>query len=166
MSINCTMHEHYTLSLKDHRHHHHGASRRTVSHLTPLCFLSISQSEKCKVKVICLSRVKSLLLVDVLMPDDLVGDPVEDVEDEEGQRKGCSGDSVYPLGSVHKLLPHGVHVFWDWRLRVWSWRSVLNSWAVFRWQTLGHVVASKIKAAFTHILILKNTCTCGQSDLD
>lgn len=47
------------------------------------------------------------------MPDDLVGDPVEDVEDEERQRKGGPGDSVYPLGSVHKLLPHGVKVLGD-----------------------------------------------------
>lgn len=44
------------------------------------------------------------------MPDDLVGDPVEDVEDEEGQGKCGPGDRVYPLCSVHKLLPHGVQV--------------------------------------------------------
>lgn len=49
----CTMHEHYTLSLKEHRHHHHGASRCTVSHLISLCYLSISQSEKCILNVIC-----------------------------------------------------------------------------------------------------------------
>lgn len=102
-------------------------------------------------------QIKSLFLVDVLMSDDLVGDPVEDVEDEESQRESGSGDSVYPLGSVHKLLPHGVYVLWDWWLRVRSWSSVFNSWAILRWQTLTHVVASKIKAAFTHILILKNT---------
>ena len=60
-----------------------------------------------------MSRVQPLLFVDVLMPDDLVGNPVEDVEDEEGQRKGGPGDRVYPLGSVHKLLPHGVCVLWD-----------------------------------------------------
>lgn len=47
------------------------------------------------------------------MPDDLVGDPVEDVEDEECQRKGGPGDGVYPLGSVHKLLPRGVQVSGD-----------------------------------------------------
>lgn len=97
-----------------------------------------------------------LLAVDVLVPDDLVGDPVEDVEDEECQRKGRPGDSVYPLGSVHKLLLHGVYVFGDWWLRVRNWSSVLDSWAVLRWQTLAHVVASKIKAAFTHVIILEN----------
>ena len=96
-----------------------------------------------------------LLAVDVLVPDDLVGDPVEDVEDEECQRKGRPGDSVYPLGSVHKLLLHGVYVFGDWWLRVRNWSSVLDSWAVLRWQTLAHVVASKIKAAFTHVIILE-----------
>lgn len=69
-----------------------------------------------------------LLLVDVLMPDDLVRDPVEDVEDEEGQGKGGPGDRVYPLGSVHKLLLHGVYVFGDrCGLRIQSWSSVLNS---------------------------------------
>lgn len=47
---------------------------------TSLHFPSISQSEKWKKM---LFRVKVLLLVDVLVPDDLVGDPVEDVEDEE-----------------------------------------------------------------------------------
>lgn len=78
-------------------------------------------------KKIKLSFVKSLLFVDVLVPDDLVGDPVEDVEDEERQRKGGPGDSVYPLGSVHKLLPHGVYVLGDWWLRVRSRGSVLNS---------------------------------------
>lgn len=122
------------------------------SHLTVLSkHFSIWEMEnKC-----CLSGVKSLLLVDVLMPDDLVGNPVEDVEDEESQRKGGPGDSVYPLGSVHKLLPHGVYVLGDWWLRVWSWSSVLNSWAILCWQTLTHIVASEIKAAFTHIIILK-----------
>lgn len=111
--------------------------------------------------------LKCLLLVDVLMPDDLVGDPVEDVEDEECQRKGSPGDGVYPLGSVHKLLLHGFNISGDRLLRVWSWGSVFNSWAVLRWQSLTHVVASKIKAAFTHIFILKRikgTCTRGQSD--
>lgn len=41
----CMMHEHYTLSLKEHHQHHHGG----VSHLISLCFLSISQSEKWKI---------------------------------------------------------------------------------------------------------------------
>lgn len=122
------------------------------SHLTVLSkHFSIWEMENKR----CLSGVKSLLLVDVLMPDDLVGNPVEDVEDEESQRKGGPGDSVYPLGSVHKLLPHGVYVLGDWWLRVWSWSSVLNSWAILCWQTLTHIVASEIKAAFTHIIILK-----------
>ncbi len=148
-----------TLSLKEHRHNHpHGASQHTVSHLISLCFPSISQSEKWEINVVC-QGWKSLLFVYVLMPDDLVGDPIEDVEDEERQRKGCSGDSVYPLGSVHKFLPHGVYVLWDWWLWVRGWSSILNSWAVLCWQTLTHVVASKIKAAFTHIIILEKNKT-------
>lgn len=101
--------------------------------------------------------LKCLLFVDVLMSDDFVGDPVEDVEDEECQRKGSPGDSVYPLGSVHKLLLHGFNISGDWLLRVWSWGSVFNSWAILRWQSLTHIVASEIKAALTHIFILKST---------
>ena len=91
------------------------------------------------------------------MPDDLVGDPVEHVEDEEGQGKGCPGDGVYPLGSVHKLLPHGVHVLGHWRLRVWGRGSVFDGRAVLRRRRLTHVVAGKIKAAFAHVFILPNT---------
>ena len=61
------------------------------------------------------------------MPDDLVGDPVEDVEDEECQREGGPGDSVYPLGSIHKLLPHGVQVFGGRQLRDRCWSGVFHS---------------------------------------
>lgn len=94
--------------------------------------------------------------MDVLMPDDLVGNPVEDIEDEESQRKSGPWDRVDPLGSVHKLFPHGVYVLWGWLLRVGSWNSIFNSWAILCWQTLAHVVAGKIKAAFTQIVILKS----------
>lgn len=102
-------------------------------------------------------REKSLFFVDVLMSDNLVSNPVKDVEDEESQRKSRPGDCVYSLGSVHKLFPHGVYVFWEWRLRVRSWSSVLNGWAILCWQTLTHVVANKVKAAFTHIIVLNKT---------
>lgn len=68
-----------------------------------------------------------LFFVDVLVSDDLVSYPVEDVEDEEGQGKGSPRDRVYPLGSVHELLSRGVYVLWGWWLRVGSRRSVLNS---------------------------------------
>lgn len=91
------------------------------------------------------------------MPDDLVGDPVEDVEDEEGQGEGCPGDGVYPLGSVHKLLPHGVHVSGDRRLRVWGRGGVFDGRAVLGRRGLAHV-AGKIKAAFAHVFILQTWC--------
>lgn len=88
------------------------------------------------------------------MPDDLVGDPVEHVEDEEGQGEGRPGDGVYPLGSVHKLLPHGVHVSGQRRLRVRGRGSVFHDCAILRRCRLTHVVAGKIKAAFAHVFIL------------
>lgn len=91
------------------------------------------------------------------MPDDLVGDPVEHVEDEEGQGEGGPGDGVYPLGSVHKLLPHGVHVSGHLRLRVRGRGGVFDGCAVLCRRRLTHVVASKIKAAFAHVFILADT---------
>lgn len=106
-----------------------------------------------KSDIIVLSEHFSVLLGYVLMSDDLVGNPVENIEDEEGQRKGCPRDCVYPFGSVHKLLLHGVRVFWDRRLRVRSRSSVLNNCAVFRWQA--HVVAGEVKAPFMHVIILE-----------
>lgn len=96
-----------------------------------------------------------LLLVDVLVPDDLVGDPVEDIEDEEGQGEGRPGDGVYPLGSVHKLLLHGVHVFGDRRRRVGGRGGVFDGRAVLGRRGLAHV-AGKIKAAFADVFILRN----------
>lgn len=54
----CTIHKYCTLSLKEHHHYHNGASQCTVYPLISLCFLSISQSEKCKIYV--LSRRQSL----------------------------------------------------------------------------------------------------------
>lgn len=89
------------------------------------------------------------------MPDDLVGDPVEDIEDEEGQGEGRPGDGVYPLGSVHKLLPHGVHVFGDRRRRVRGRGGVFDGRAVLGRRGLTHV-AGKIKAAFADVFILRN----------
>lgn len=160
----CTIHKYCMLSLKEHHHYHNGASQCTVYPLISLCFLSISQSEKCK--MCSQPTAKSLLFMDVLMPDDLVGNPVEDIEDEESQRKSGPWDCVDPLGSVHKLFPHGVYVLWGWLLRVGSWNSIFNSGAILCWQTLAHVVAGKIKAAFTQIVILKSDMHMWMSLLD
>lgn len=54
-----------------------------------------------------------LLFMDVFMSNDLIRDPVEDVEDQKRQREGRPGDGVYPLGSVHKLFPHSINVLWS-----------------------------------------------------
>lgn len=56
--------------------------------------------------------------VDVLVSQHFVGDPVEDVEYEEAERKHGSGYGVDSLGSVHKTLPDGLsvvqHLHWGW----------------------------------------------------
>lgn len=67
------------------------------------------------------------------MSDDLVRDPVEDVEDEEGEREGGARYGVDPLRSVHELLPVHVRVSQDdrrrvcVRLRVFNRRPVLHA---------------------------------------
>lgn len=48
--------------------------------------------------------------VDVLVSQHFVGDPVEDIEYEEAERKHGSGYGVDSLGSVHKTLPDGLSV--------------------------------------------------------
>lgn len=107
--------------------------------------------------------VASSVLVDVFMSNDLVGNPVEDIEDEKGQREGSPGDRVYPFGSVHKLFPHDVDVLRGWRLRVGSGNRVFNGRAILHRHALTRVVPSKIKAALAHIFVLKNTKTIFQT---
>lgn len=47
-----------------------------------------------------------LLFMEVFVPQDLVQDPVEDVEEEEGQGEAGPGNSVDLLGPVDEELPH------------------------------------------------------------
>lgn len=47
-----------------------------------------------------------LLFMEVFVPQDLVQDPVEDVEEEEGQGEAGPGNGVDLLGSVDEELPH------------------------------------------------------------
>lgn len=63
-----------------------------------------------KIKVVCV-RVYvpvclPLWLVHVLVPQDLVQHPVEDVEEEEGQREAGPRNSVNLFGPVDEQLPH------------------------------------------------------------
>lgn len=62
-------------------------------------------------------RAESVLQVcmDVFVSQHFVGDPVENVEEEEAQREDCTGYRVDALGPVHKALAdrlaivHGGH---------------------------------------------------------
>lgn len=63
-----------------------------------------------KVEVVCLRTCVRvclpLWLVHVLVPQDLVQHPVEDVEEEEGQREAGPRHSVNFFGPVDEQLPH------------------------------------------------------------
>lgn len=52
-----------------------------------------------------------LWLVHVFVPQNLVQHPVEDVEEEEGQREAGSRHSVYFFGPVDEQLPHLLRAF-------------------------------------------------------
>lgn len=52
----------------------------------------------------------SQVCVDVLVSQHFVGDPVEDVEDEEAERENRSGDGVDALGPIHEALVKRVPV--------------------------------------------------------
>lgn len=52
----------------------------------------------------------SQVCVDVLVPQHFVGDPVEDVENEEAERENRSGYGVDAFGPVHKALVKRVFV--------------------------------------------------------
>lgn len=86
------------------------------------------------------------------MPDDLVCYPVEDVEEEEGHREGCSGHSVNPLGPVHKPFPYHLFLFRGWWCWAGVWDSIFNSRPIL--QTLSHAVTREIEAAIPHVIIL------------
>ena len=54
---------------------------------------------------------QSLLLVHVFVPQYLVKNPVEYVEEEEGQREAGPRHGVYLFGSIDEQLPHLLRAF-------------------------------------------------------
>lgn len=94
--------------------------------------------------------------VDILVSQHFIGDPVEDVEYEEAERKYCSRYGVDSFGSVHKPLPDGLsvvkHLHWRW----WGeYTGPLYCRAIFCLQAMAQSVPSEVKAtAFSHKFFL------------
>ena len=81
------------------------------------------------------------------MPNDLVCDPVKDVENEEGQWEGSSRYRVNPFCPVHKLLLDGVCIFGGlWEL---VGRCGLDSCSIFHLEAVTHPITTEIKTTFT-----------------
>lgn len=90
---------------------------------------------------------KSLLqiCVDVLVSQHFVGDPVEDVEYEEAQRKYGSGYGVNALGPVHKtLVQHPSVVDGNWRRGV-EHSGPLYTGTIFSLQTVTQSITPEVK---------------------
>lgn len=94
--------------------------------------------------------------MDVLVSQHFVGDPVEDVEYEEAQRKHGSGYGVDALGAVHKaLVQHLAVVHGDRRRRRREHGGALHRRAVLGLQAVAQSVAPEVKAAaLPHQLLL------------
>lgn len=85
--------------------------------------------------------------MDVLVSQNFVGDPVEDVENEEGQREDGSGDGVDAFRTVHEalaeflLIVYGVCDYWRWSKHGGS----LHSDAILVMQVVTQSITSKVK---------------------
>ncbi|KAL7866275.1 hypothetical protein SRHO_G00115220 [Serrasalmus rhombeus] len=84
--------------------------------------------------------------------DYFVSDPVEDVEDEEGQREGRSGDGVDSLRSVHELPPVVLGVLQDGRLLDGISRGAFHRRTVFHARS--HAVAGEMETSLPQLLLL------------
>ncbi|KAL6485343.1 hypothetical protein MHYP_G00073880 [Metynnis hypsauchen] len=84
--------------------------------------------------------------------DYFVSDPVEDVEDEEGQREGRSGDGVDSLRSVHELPPVVLGVLQDGRLLDGISRGAFHRRTVFH--AWSHAVAGEMETSLPQLLLL------------
>lgn len=83
--------------------------------------------------------------MDVLVSKHFIGDPVEDVEYEEAQRKNGSGYGVNALGPVHKTLVKYlsvVHV--NWR-RGFEHSGPFHSGAILGLQTMTQSITPEVK---------------------
>lgn len=90
------------------------------------------------------------------MSQHFVGDPVEDVEDEEAQREDSSGDGVDALGPVHEALVEELAVVHRHGRRWAKNGGPLYGGAVFGLQALAQAVTPEIESAALpqHLIVL------------
>lgn len=81
------------------------------------------------------------------MPDDFVGNPVEDVENEEGKGEGCPRHRVNPLGPVHKLLLYDLCLPLSGRHLCSIGGGALDGVSILHLQTGAHGVPRKVETA-------------------
>lgn len=89
----------------------------------------------------------SQVSMDVLVPQHFVGEPVEDVEDEEAERKNRSGYGVDALGPVHKALVKRIFVVHGHRGRLGEDGRSFYSCSVLVLQAVAQPVTPKVKTA-------------------
>ena len=98
------------------------------------------------------------LVVDLLSPDDLIDDPVEHVEDEEGHGETDARYLVDLLGSLDEEFPHLLRGL-GWRRRRVSGVVVVGTLdrdAILGLQTgWAHPIGREVEAAFSTLIILK-----------
>lgn len=99
--------------------------------------------------------------MDVFVSQHFVGDPVEDVEYEEAQRKHGSGDGVDAFGAVHKALVKHlpvVHADGRRRRRRGEDGGPLHGGTILGLQAVTKSITPEVKAAaLPHQFLLPST---------
>lgn len=85
--------------------------------------------------------------MDVLVPQHFVGDPVEDVEDEEAEWENRSGYGVDALGPVHKALVNRIFVVHGQRGRLSEDGGAFCSRPILVLQAVAQPVSPEVKTA-------------------
>lgn len=92
-----------------------------------------------------------LLLMNVFMPKDFIDNPVENVKNQECQRKAGSGDGVNLLSPVDEDLPHFIRALWH------DLDSVVGAFwnhTILGLQTGPHSIGSEAESTLPHLIIL------------
>lgn len=81
------------------------------------------------------------------MPQHFVGDPIENVEDEEAERENGSGDGVDAFGPVHKALVKRIFVEHGRRGRLGEDGCSFGSCSILVLQAVAQSITPEVKAA-------------------